>query len=132
MCISRLSLLTFLIICPSASEEICVRMYRDGSRSWSWFSSRNDRLSQRRPSLLLLLLLNRRLRQRSKHIVRVVLLLVSIVILESYPAMVWVIADEKVVWLFRWSSVAQGLLVSEEACVRDIRVIILHWSSEWI
>ena len=131
MCVRRLLLLTFLSIRSSTSEETCVRMYWDSSRSWSRFSSWNDWLSQRWPSLLLLLLLNRRLLDRSKHVVGVLLLVIT-VILESYSAMVRIIADEKVVWLFRWSRVAQRLLVSKETCVRDIRVIILHWSSEWI
>ena len=105
-------------------------MYR--LSSWSCVSSWNDRLSQRRPSLLLLLLLNRRLLERSEKVVRVVLLLIIIVILESYPLVVWIIADEKVVRLFRLSRVAQGLLVCKETLIRYIRVIIRHWSSEWI
>ena len=128
ICVRRLLLLTFLSIRSSTSEEICVRMYWDSSRSWSRFSSRNDRRSQRWPSLLLL---NRRLLDRSKHVIGILLLVIT-VILESYSAMARIIADEKVVWLLRWCRVAQRLLVSKETCIGDIRVIILRWCSEWI
>ena len=72
------------------------------------------------------------MRERSEKVVRVVLLLIIIVVLESYPLVVWIIADEKVVRLFRWSRVAQRLLVCKETLIRDIRVIIRHWSSKWI
>ena len=54
----------------------------------------------------------------SKHIVVIIKLLIITVVLESYPAMVWVIADKKVVRLFLWRRVVDWLLLlsaSEEA-----------------